>query len=217
MLNSFENKIIAFLIICFSIAIHEFAHAKVADSCGDPTPSRMGRVTLNPLAHLDPMGTMLIAFTVMAGFGLGWGKPVLVDPRLMRNPRWDHLFVAAAGPLSNLIQAIAWAIIFRIAVMAGMISSGTELLAIVCLFGVFFNIILMLFNLIPLGPLDGHWIVGSLLPPRTQLAWYRFNRLYGLILLLGILVIGWINPNLSLISWIIGPPTTAMVNLLMGR
>src|SRR5687767_5609239 len=99
--NDPSTIVIMIIVLLGSIALHEFAHAKSADSYGDDTPRLMGRVTLNPLAHLDPLGTVMVIVTVISGFGIGWGKPVMVDPRKMENPRWDHLFSVLWGPLTN--------------------------------------------------------------------------------------------------------------------
>ena len=91
------------IVIFFGLGLHEYAHAKFADLAGDPTPRYYGRVTLNLFKHFDLLGAIMIAFTAISGFGIGWGKPVPMDPRKMRNPRWDHFVAVAAGPLSNLL------------------------------------------------------------------------------------------------------------------
>ncbi|MER3461990.1 MAG: site-2 protease family protein, partial [Armatimonadota bacterium] len=153
------ERIIPQLIIIFlSIALHEFGHAKSADAAGDPTPRMMGRVTLNPFAHLDPLGSVMVLITVFSGFGIGWGKPVLVDPRRMQNPRWDHFMSVLWGPLTNIILAVACAVAFRFAIVNG-ISPLDEWM----FFAVVINLALAFFNLLPLGPLDGHWLVGAML------------------------------------------------------
>jgi Zn-dependent protease len=167
--ESLEFKLISFLVICLSIAIHEFAHAKFADLAGDDTPRMLGRVTLNPLKHLDPMGTLFMAITVFSGFGIGWGKPVPMRPERMKNPRWDHFAAVAAGPISNLLQACLYAVILRVVLMAG--PQSFPLLVMFCLIGVIINVSLFLFNLIPLGPLDGHWLIGLLMPEKYRLPW----------------------------------------------
>jgi len=183
--------------ILVSIGLHEFAHAKVADMCGDDTPRLQGRVTLNLLKHLDPMGTMMILMSLLSGgFGIGWGKPVQVNPSRMRNPRWDHFWSVAAGPLSNLLQASVAAIIVRIMVL----THATALvgLAEFLVLYTYINIGLMLFNLVPMGPLDGHWLVGAFMPLENRLRWYRFNAQYGWMLLLGWVFIGYQNPDISI-------------------
>lgn len=171
------------LVVLLSIALHEFAHAKTADASGDPTPRMQGRVTLNPLAHLDPIGTIMIIITSLTGFGFGWGKPVMVDPRKMRNPRWDHFLSVAAGPATNLLLAAICAIILRIMMMTGVLHGlaldaplAGGFLGFFLFFGVVINLTLCFFNLIPVGPLDGHWMVGTFLPEHLRYKWYAFNR-----------------------------------------
>lgn len=194
------------VIILLALSIHEYAHAKFADLAGDPTPRIFGRVTLNPLSHLDPIGTMMIVLSSLAGFGIGWGKPVPMDPRKMKNPRWDHFVAVAAGPLSNLLQAVLWA--FPVRLMDGPVQEFAFL-------GVIVNVGLMMFNLIPLGPLDGHWLVGALLPEQARAKWYLFNRQAGGMLLLGILALGWFTP-IDLISGVIGPIVFGITRALTG-
>jgi len=180
--------ITALIVILGSIALHEFAHAKSADSYGDPTPRSQGRVTLNPLAHLDPLGTIMIVITVVAGFGIGWGKPVMVDPRKMENPRWDHLFSVLWGPLTNLIIAVSVAFIFRVLIAMGL---GLPQFALTFVeVAVFLNLALAVFNMIPIGPLDGHWILGILLPPELGYKFMRWSQTQGSIILLAIIFFG---------------------------
>src|SRR5258708_3370573 len=108
------NFIIPSLIaIIFSISIHEFCHALVADKLGDSTPAYQGRLTLNPLAHLDPLGSLLILFSLFSGFGIGWGKPVQFNPWNLKNPRRDAAIISLAGPASNFIQAVIFALILK--------------------------------------------------------------------------------------------------------
>lgn len=186
-----QTFLLNILVIVFAIGLHEYCHAKFADLAGDPTPRIMGRVTLNPLNHLDPIGTLLIILSSLAGFGIGWGRPVLVDPSRMRNPRWDHFISVIAGPISNLLQAAVYAIVLRMYALATgspLLESG-NLLSYFLFFGVVVNLSLFFFNLIPLGPLDGHWLVGAFLPERQRLKWYIFNRgVGGLIFIVLILI-----------------------------
>lgn len=170
------------IVVLLSIALHEFAHAKIADSAGDPTPRLQGRVTLNPLAHLDPIGTIMIVITSLTGFGFGWGRPVQVDPRRMHNPRWDHFMSVLGGPVTNLLLAAICAIVLRLTTPHHLIiaSLGDPMAAgflpLLLLDGVIINLALCFFNLIPIGPLDGHWLVGTFMPEHQRLNWYRFNR-----------------------------------------
>lgn len=195
-------------VLLVGISLHEYAHCFFTDLAGDPTPRMQGRLTLNPLAHLDPVGTILIIATSIVGFGFGWGKPAPMDPRKMRNPRWDIFISVLAGPVSNLLQAILYATIFRVLLAAGIING---LLAQVLGLGVILNILLAVFNLIPIFPLDGHWLVGQLLPPDLGQRWYLFQRrmgIFGLILLVILLDTG---TGDSLFS-----PFINFANLLLG-
>jgi len=201
-------------VVLFALGIHEYAHAKMADAAGDPTPRIYGRVTLNLFNHLDPLGTIMIIFTALTGFGIGWGKPVPMDPRKMRNPRWDHFWAVAAGPLSNLIQAGIFAIVLRFAV--GSASFNPEdWLVYLLITGVLVNLSLCFFNLIPLGPLDGHWLLGALLPEQTRIRWYIWNRTVGTLLLFGLILVSQFT-GFSIVSRVIGPPIEAMFRFMTG-
>jgi len=150
----FFGFIIALLV---AITIHEFAHAWVANLYGDPTAKLMGRLSLNPFVHLDLMGTI---FLLLAGFG--WGKPVMVNPRNFKNPRIDNLTVSLAGPISNLLLAIFVGLIYRF------INLPNSLEQIIFLL-IFFNLVLMIFNLIPIPPLDGSKILALFTSEETFL------------------------------------------------
>jgi Zn-dependent protease len=210
-----DSKIIFFLftmiILILAIGVHEFAHAYIADLSGDPTPRMMGRVTLNPLAHLDPMGTIFMAITAWSGYGIGWGKPVIVRHDKMNNPRWDSLLVAIAGPISNLLQAAIFAILFRGLSMSGSLSS---MVALFLLLGVIVNVSLAVFNMIPLGPLDGHWIVGAFLPEPMRTQWFQFNRGIGSFVFLALVLIP--VQGGSILGLIMGPIADFLTNLLLG-
>jgi Zn-dependent protease len=163
--------LLTMLILVFSISVHEFAHAWSAMQLGDRTAYYQGRVTLNPAAHLDPMGTMMMVASAFFGVGIGWGRPVPVNPfNLKHGPRVGMALTAAAGPLSNFLQAIVWGIPLRLAIngnwqLPGLI--GTALGT-----AVFINISLALFNLIPLFPLDGFNVLrGALAMIRTRWAY----------------------------------------------
>ena len=184
----FENFDITKVLLMMSIFIpaitlHEFCHAKFADLAGDMTPRSQGRVPLNPLAHLDPMGTIMMVISTMTGFGIGWGRPVMVNPAKMKNPRWDHFVSVVMGPVSNLGIAVLCAILLKtglVPVASGALGShmafnsvGTFISAYV-LWSLIVNLSLFFFNLIPVGPLDGHWLVGAMLPPIQRNQWYKF-------------------------------------------
>jgi Zn-dependent protease len=164
------------LAVVIAITVHEFAHALRATMAGDPTPRQQGRVTLNPIAHLDPIGTLLLLL-----FRLGWGKPVQVNPIYFRRGRWDELMVAAWGPLSNIAVAALFAIPFRIG-----LSHGREDLLITI---ILINLLLAFFNLLPVYPLDGSHVVENLLPRRLAPAFAQFSHRYGIILLVLVIAV----------------------------
>jgi len=163
----------------FALSFHEFAHAWMASKCGDNTAARMGRLTLNPLAHLDPIGSLMILFV-----GFGWAKPVPVDGRNLKDPRKDMMKVAAAGPLSNLLLALMAGLLFRFLNTTQLL---TDSLFILLIYFTRINITLAVFNLIPVAPLDGSQIFSSyLMKKNPTLAWkiqsYGPQVLFGLIL-----------------------------------
>lgn len=174
-------KAMMFIIVILSITVHEFAHAKSAQLAGDPTAKMMGRVTLNPIAHFDPFGIIMIIMTTFAGFGFGWGKPVPIDPSRMHNPKWDAMLVAAWGPFSNLLIALACAIALRFFLPI----HAAPMLSLFLFFSLMINVWLCCFNLIPLHPLDGSKILGAFLPPQAAMRYWRWNIMYGPLIFLG--------------------------------
>lgn len=172
--------------IIVALTVHEAAHALAADRLGDPTAKLMGRLTLNPLAHLDPLGTILLLLV-----HFGWGKPVPIDPFNLRNPRRDSALIALAGPTANLILAIICAALIRVINLVPTLASGWEIFLSI-LIGlltqtVFMAIVLGVFNLIPIHPLDGFGIVEGLLPENLAKDWSEL-RPYGMIFLLFLIV-----------------------------
>lgn len=210
-----EYIIAALMVIFLAIGLHEYAHAKVADMAGDPTPRLQGRVTLNLIKHFDPIGTMMIVFTTLSGFGIGWGKPVMVNPSKMKNPKWDHVASVAAGPLSNLLQAMVFAVVFRLVVAATPAMDPSGFLYLFLFLGVKINIALMLFNLIPFGPLDGHWLLGYMLPEPARTRWFQFNRVQGGMILLAVILLGQFS-GFSVIGLLIRQPADFLTKLLLG-
>ncbi len=178
-----------------AISIHEFSHAFVADKLGDPTPQRQGRVTLNPRAHIDLMG---ILFLFM--FGFGWGRPVQFDPFNLKNPRRDAALISVAGPISNFLLAFLITIVLKI----------TDLQFLIIFIQL--NVMLGVFNLLPIHPLDGFKIVGGLLPEDKAREWYQLERYGILFLILLILPIG----KGSMISSIISPAISFVMQLLIN-
>lgn len=204
----FQNPM-AFLIsaigLIVAITIHEFAHAWAADQLGDPTPRSQDRLTLNPLAHLDPIGTAMIFFV-----GFGWGKPVMFDPFNLQNPKRDAMLIALAGPASNLILAFLLSLIVR---FAPTFDVSTGLLYTFLFPTIFLNIMLAIFNLIPIHPLDGGKILVGLLPNQMAREAQDFLSRYGtLILIMLILPIG--PGGVSPVSSLMSPIIDFVVNLL---
>lgn len=209
MLNLLIDNPLAFAIAIISlllaIAIHEFAHAWAADRLGDPTPRIQGRLTLNPLVHLDPIGTALL---VLAGFG--WGKPVQFDAYNLSNPRRDAALISFAGPLSNLILASIAAFLFNV----GLFQNFESGIIYEVLFRfIYLNVLLAIFNLIPIHPLDGGKILVGLLPDNLADDWDRILQQYGMVLLI-ILILPIFN-GVPLASQIISPAVQFIVNLLL--
>jgi Zn-dependent protease len=209
-------EIIAFLIsLLIAIDVHEFAHAWVANELGDPTARYQGRLSLNPLVHLDPMGTAMMLFSVFYGFGIGWGKPVPVDPRYLRKgPRVGMGLVAAAGPLSNLVLAAVLAVPIRLGLPPGLLRS---LLLIV----ISVNISIALFNLLPLPPLDGASILQGILSTiRAPWAYRVSDALDGIgaqgyMIFVLLILVDQILP-ISILGAILGLPYRLLLRLIVG-
>jgi Zn-dependent protease len=190
---------------------HEFSHAFVADQLGDHRPRAMGRVSLNPLHHLDPMGTI---FFLIAGFG--WGKPVMVNAYALRPGRIGMAWVAVAGPLANLVVASVAAVIFRGAELSGLFQSdGGAFAGNVVLWVIEFNVILGLFNLLPIPPLDGYNLVLPFLPLRTALTVQRYAT-YGVLVLLVLVLLPQMSGGVSPLSWLFDL-AGSITGLLIGR
>lgn len=216
---NFERIAAQLLVIFFAIGIHEYAHCKVADISGDPTPRYFGRVTLNLFKHFEPVGTIMILITTFTGFGIGWGRPAPCDPSKMKNPRWDHFATVAAGPLSNILQAGVWAILFRIVAAASPGLLSNQFVFWLLLLGVFTNIGLALFNLIPFGVLDGHWLLGLLMPEPQRIKWFQFNRTIGFQLFIFLIIGDQLLENstgFSLFGTLLWKPTIAVGSFLLG-
>lgn len=200
-------------VLFFGIGLHEYAHCKFADMAGDPTPGIYGRVTLNLTKHFELAGTLMILLTTLTGFGIGWGRPAPMDPRKMKNPRWDWFAAVAAGPITNLLQAIVYAVLYR-ALMRNLTGNDpvTETVQYILTFGVITNLALFLFNLIPFGPLDGKWLLGLLLPEKPRWHWFKLNDQIGVPGLF-ILIVILQTAHISLIS----APIRYGFNLLTGN
>jgi Zn-dependent protease len=200
------NPILAIFYLCalvIAISVHEFAHAKVADKLGDPTPDLDGRITLNPLAHLDPLGSVLFLLV-----GFGWGKPVRFDPFNLENPRRDAALISLAGPASNAIMAITAAFMHRLlgtSMAAGAVTGFLEIF-------IWINVVLGIFNLLPFAPLDGFKIVGGILPEDKAMEWYGLEK-YGYIFLL-FFIFPFVGGR-SMLEVFVSPIISFIVNLLV--
>ena len=198
---------IGFGVLLLSLTIHEAAHAWTADRLGDPTARALGRVSFNPLVHIDPAGTIVLPLiALVTGLPLiGWAKPVPVNIRNLPHPRRDFIFVAAAGPISNLCQAVVAAGLMRLSGVDPY--SGGGPLHFALLMAVQVNLLLAFFNLIPVPPLDGGNVLAGLLPPRAA---YEFARLrpYGFIVLYALMFTG-------ALSALVAPPANFLMRLLL--
>jgi Zn-dependent protease len=197
---SLIQRISAWLVpLLFAITVHEVAHGAVAQWLGDPTAKMMGRLTLNPFKHIDPVGTVLVpgVLLVLGGVIFGWAKPVPVDYRNLRRPRRDMALVALAGPGANLAMGMVWALVIKLGVhyheVLGAFGAPLVLMGIA---GIFANTILLVLNLIPLPPLDGGRVLVGILPRGAAAAVSRIEP-FGLIILLALLLSGLLGHVLS--------------------
>ncbi|OGI46225.1 MAG: peptidase [Candidatus Muproteobacteria bacterium RBG_16_65_34] len=200
---------VAALPLLFAIIVHEVAHGWVAKQLGDATAQRLGRLTLNPIKHIDPIGTILVPglLLLLGGFIFGWAKPVPVTWENLRHPKRDMAIVAAAGPGSNFVMAILWGLLAK---LGSVLPAGYDWAALpmqyMGQFGIVINVVLMVLNLLPLPPLDGGRVAVGLLP--GPMAW-QLSRLepYGFFILLGLLATG-------LLGYILGPPVHLIERLI---
>jgi len=199
---------VSFGVLLLSLTIHEAAHAWTADQLGDPTARALGRVSLNPLVHVDWIGTVLLP--IIAAIShlplIGWAKPVPVMIRNLRHPRRDFMLVAAAGPISNLLQAVVAAAVLRL-VWDPSLGNEPGVPATVLFLAVQINLLLAFFNLIPVPPLDGGNVMLGLLPRRLAAGYSQINQ-YGFIILYALMFTG-------MASAFISPPTNFMMRLLI--
>lgn len=202
-LTTVQQIAIWILPVLFAITLHEAAHAWVAYHLGDKTAKMLGRLSFNPIRHIDLIGTIIIPIIVLVlsqfNFVFGWAKPVPINGSQLRNPRRDMALVTAAGPASNLLMAFLWAIFLKLATMLNLQSSNIALfLLLTARAGVIINLLLAYLNLIPIPPLDGSRIVASLLPPRQATQYEKIEPL-GFFILLALMFTG-------ILGWLINPP-----------
>ncbi|MGB5248159.1 MAG: site-2 protease family protein [Gammaproteobacteria bacterium] len=207
-LNVVQMLAVAVIPVLFAITLHEVAHGWVARHFGDRTAEMQGRLTANPLKHIDPIGTVLVPALMLflGGFLFGWAKPVPVDPRNLANPRRDMILVAAAGPGSNVLMAIGWALFAR--AVHGLEIDGNAAIYFLGMaqIGVLINVVLAVFNMFPLPPLDGGRVLSGFLPPRQAIMLERVAP-YTLPIVLVLMVTG--------VLWrILNPLVNAVQNLV---
>lgn len=209
---SIEQLIMAGIVpVLFAITLHEVAHGWAARQLGDDTAERLGRLSINPLQHIDPLGTVIIPGLMIAlktGFMFGWAKPVPVDFGRLRNPRRDMALVAIAGPAANLLMGIFWALVARGAAFLPEASPYAEPLLLMCMIGILFNCMLALVNLIPIPPLDGGRLMVGILPYHLSDKVARLEP-YGFFILMGLMFTG-------ILGLFLGLPMHLLRGLLMG-
>ena len=198
--------------ILLALTFHEFAHAYVANRFGDDTAKRSGRLTINPLAHLDPFGTIMI-FLVH----FGWAKPVPVNPYNLRNPKKDMLWISAAGPLSNMVLALISGLLLRFIFTTGMMPNSHSMpgvFIIMVVFSLQINLALAIFNILPIAPLDGSKILYGVLPAGFAKQIYLLER-YGPFILIGLIIFGQFT-GVSILGRLIWPFVSFFSNLFAG-
>ena len=206
--------IVVAIMLLVGFPVHEFAHALAAYRLGDSTAKLFGRLTLNPVAHFDPLGGILLAVSFIgSGFGFGWAKPTPVNPANLAGGRRGEAMVAAAGPLSNLVLAAAAALPLRFILNTNLATEVPDLIILILGLFVYINLVLMVFNLLPIPPLDGSKVLFAFLPPRLAWQWRPILEQYGFILLL---LLFFLPPGNSIGGQILGPILNAIFRLLVG-
>ena len=194
-LSTLQQLSIIILPVILGITVHEAAHAWAANKLGDPTARQLGRLSLNPIRHIDPIGTLLVpaVLFLFSGMLFGWAKPVPVNWSRLHEPKRDSALVAAAGPFSNLIMAVLWALVIQFAMTVGDNSPWIAIpLAYMGYAGVMINSILLVLNLLPIPPLDGSRVVASFLPEQLLRPYMQLER-WGLLILIALLATGMLS------------------------
>jgi len=204
-LDPLQRIIVALPAFLLAIILHELAHGYVAYLLGDDTAKRAGRLTLSPVAHLDFLGTLMFLISSWTGFGFGWAKPVPISPHLLRNPRRDRVLLTVAGPLANLLQAAAWALLFRVAVRLPQ-GSLSQAVGIFCFYGLILNLVFFVFNLLPIPPLDGSHVAAWVLGVRDLSLVDRLAPMGFVVLIVFV--------QTRAFDWVIGVAVTPLLHLL---
>lgn len=208
--------IVVAIMLLVGFPVHEFAHALAAYRLGDSTAKFMGRLTLNPVVHFDPLGGILLAVTMIGntGFAFGWAKPTPVNPRNLEGGRYGEAIVAAAGPISNLVLAIAAALPLRYIISnPGLAAQVPDIVLQVLFYFILINLVLMVFNLFPIPPLDGSKVLFAFLPPQIAWRWRPILEQYGFILLL---LVFFLPPGNSIGGRILVPIIDGFLDFLVG-
>ena len=206
------QSLIIFAVLLFSLTVHEMAHAVTADWLGDPTARRLGRISLNPAVHIDPVGTIMLPLLglVAGGFVFGWAKPVPVNPANLKNHRQDFLVIAAAGPATNIVMAIGASMLLGL--VPGGLGASEGMAGVMATFGfamVQLNLLLAVFNMLPIPPLDGGNVLAGILPEAVAASYDRLVRPYGFVILIVLMATGWLYR-------LIGPPLSFLMGWLLS-
>ncbi len=209
LLQLLQTILIYAIPILFAITVHEVAHGWVANKLGDPTARQEGRLTLNPLKHIDLIGTVIVPLLLLlfAGFVFGWAKPVPVNWSNLRHPKRDSAVVAMAGPSANLVMTFFWALILKLGTVLYSAWTPATTLVLLGQIGMQINLVLLVLNLIPIPPLDGSRVVASILPVQLSLAYSRLEP-FGFFILLALIAFG-------VLSWLILPVVIYLQQTIM--
>ncbi len=207
---SIESLIAILIAVGLGMTIHEFAHNYVAHLMGDPVPAREGRLTLNPLVHINWVGWIMFA---LIGFGILGSAPIAAHR--MRNPRWGYLAAVAAGPVSNLILAAVFGLVFRLLMPLAINQQLPYFVLLLLQMIIYFNVLLFVFNILPFFPLDGWHIVLALLPPDLAYTWQRWQQ-YTYFAFFALILLSFVGGSLNILGILIGQPVRAIYGALIG-